>query len=131
LYQTAIFRAVKIIKKHKNPQSQASASTAYTREVSSLKQLQHPHIVSMIDAYETAEDFVIVTEHCSGGSIYNWFEQHPDLWTEQTIARLAKQLLQALLFCHKKNIVHRDIKPANFAMSSTKSDAGNLLRFAC
>ena len=34
-----------------------------------------------------------------------------------TIQKIAKQILLALKYCHKKNIVHRDFKPDNILIS--------------
>lgn len=38
--------------------------------------------------------------------------------TENGIGVIASDVLRALDFLHKKNIIHRDIKPANLLMTS-------------
>lgn len=34
-----------------------------------------------------------------------------------------KQVLSAVLYCHKNKIVHRDLKPENILLESNKDDA--------
>ena len=42
---------------------------------------------------------------------------HP--MTERDVIKMAKDILNALIYCKKKGIVHRDIKPANILVSET------------
>lgn len=39
--------------------------------------------------------------------------------TEKEVIRMAKDILNALVYCEKKGIVHRDIKPSNILVSET------------
>lgn len=47
----------------------------------------------------------------------NYMVQHP--FYETDVVKMAKDILNALIFCKKSGIVHRDIKPANILVSET------------
>jgi len=43
--------------------------------------------------------------------------------TEATAAKIMKQILSALTYCHSSNIVHRDLKPENVLLEKNDVDA--------
>jgi cyclin-dependent kinase 2 len=84
--------------------------TTTLREVSLLKELNHPNIVKLFD--------VIVTEN----KLYLIFEyMERDLrkvldascLTSEQIKKIMFQILDALSFCHSRRFMHRDLKPEN------------------
>lgn len=56
--------AVKLITKHgKNEKDLRNLR----QEIEILRKLQHPNIIAMLDAFETKNDFCVVTEFAQGG----------------------------------------------------------------
>lgn len=84
-------------------------------EVNILKQLDHPNILKLFEFYQDAHKYYLVTEHCSGGEL---FEKIMDLQnlTESCAATYLKEILSTLIYWQKMNIVHRDIKPENILL---------------
>jgi serine/threonine protein kinase len=56
--------AVKLI-----PKSFKYCQLVYDHETSILKDLAHPNIVSLVDAFETQEDYVLVAKYLRGGAM--------------------------------------------------------------
>jgi serine/threonine protein kinase len=83
----------------------------FEREVSILCKLDHPHIVSIFDCFECGEDFVLILEYCTQGTIDLLIKT--EHYTEAQIIPLMQQILSGLAQCHQLGIAHRDIKPAN------------------
>jgi serine/threonine protein kinase len=115
--------AVKTILKAKVPDAR------YLRqEVETLLDCWHPHIVHLEDVYEDKKYIHIVTELCTGGSLYDRIcasQEYPELqFTEAQAAHIVGQILDAISYCHDvKNIVHRDLKAENFLFLSHSADA--------
>ena len=79
-------------------------------EIEILKSLDHPDIVRIIESYNTKDSYVLVTEYCEGGELY---DQVRNQLSETQIAVIFKQLLSGLAYLHSHNIVHRDLKLEN------------------
>jgi serine/threonine protein kinase len=96
--------------------------------VETLLDCWHSHIVHLEDVYEDKKYIHIVTELCTGGSLYDRIcagQDHPELqFTEAQAAQIIGQILDAISYCHDvKNIVHRDLKAENFLFLSHSADA--------
>lgn len=79
------------------------------KEIEILQQLDHPNIVKMMDTYQTEEKMYIFMEYIQGRNL-----KEVILTNKQPIAKvrsLFRQIVEAVLYCHRMNIFHRDIKP--------------------
>lgn len=56
--------------------------------------------------------YYLVTEYVDGGELFDELAQRGAL-TENLAAHITRQLLSAIIYCHKRKIVHRDLKPEN------------------
>lgn len=96
---------------------------AFWREVESLRNLTHPHIVRMRDSGEDDEGrfFVVldlmkhdlVQERAQDGQAFIGWDDFADL--------VILPLLDALAFAHESGIAHRDVKPANILIADDGS----------
>mmetsp|Transcript_49800 Transcript_49800/g.57152 ORF Transcript_49800/g.57152 Transcript_49800/m.57152 type:complete len:524 (+) Transcript_49800:68-1639(+) len=107
--------AMKILKKSKLPSRYSTDEREVKklkREINILKRLDHPNIIHVYEFFQTDENYYIVTEFCPGGEL---FDKIVDcgFFNEHLAAKICKQLLSAVAFCHSHNIVHRDLKPEN------------------
>ena len=62
------------------------------------------------------DNFYIASEICHGGDLYERMQQGK--FNEYDAAYIIKQVLKALNYLHKLNIMHRDMKPENILMMS-------------
>ncbi|CDS09065.1 hypothetical protein LRAMOSA10425 [Lichtheimia ramosa] len=93
-----------------------------------LKQVRHPHIISMQAMYEDNEAVYIVTDHAKGGEFFDRLLRKGS-YTEKDASNLLRQVLEALAYLHEHDIVHRDIKPENL-LFQTSSDTEEKLMIA-
>jgi len=89
------------------------------REISVLKELEHPNVVTLIEVIFDKNKLYLVFEFLSM-DLRKWLESLPE--QELPSAKLVKsymcQMLQATVFCHQRRIIHRDLKPQNLLLDS-------------
>lgn len=106
--------AVKIINRRKALSSNggASALSGAERELSILRKLHHPNIVSLKGFYEDAENYYIIMELVPGGDLMGFVEEFGRVGEEATRV-ITKQILEGINYVHQLGISHRDLKPDN------------------
>lgn len=86
-------------------------------EMKIMKDLKHPNIVQYIDHHEHDRWIYIIMEYVPGGELSTYLSIHGKI-PEDMVKTLARQLLHALQYLHKRRITHRDIKPDNILIAS-------------
>lgn len=128
--------AVKTIAKHEALRSRrlrrvdenGITSRHYLEEWEILRRLQdQPHVITLLDVYETEEEIQLVTEYCPGGELFDAIQKRQrrnrrqggssTSGYEEQAASITQQILEALEKIHSLNIVHRDVKPENILLA--------------
>lgn len=86
-----------------------------TREINIMRKLSHRHIIQLYQVMETDAFIHIVTEFAAGGEIFDHLVEHGRM-SENQAAKTFSQILAAVAYCHKNNIVHRDLKAENLLL---------------
>ena len=79
-----------------------------TDEYDALVSLNHPNIISLYNTFEDEDAQYFVMEYCSNGTM----KEKSKISSEKFI-HYAKEMIDAVAYCHANNIAHRDIKPEN------------------
>ena len=77
------------------------------------KTLNHPGIVRVFETGKIEGKTFILTEFVKGKSL----DKVIGTLTEETKEQIAKEIIQALAYAHKKGIIHRDLKPQNILIT--------------
>ncbi len=59
---------------------------------------------------------------CAGGELFDRIIKE-EYFGEDMAAKIFRQIVQALNYCHTSHIVHRDLKPENFLFVSADANA--------
>ncbi|WP_226294248.1 TOMM system kinase/cyclase fusion protein [Aquimarina algicola] len=93
----------------------------FERETQLCAQINHPHIVKLLDkGYTASQEPYAVFEYISGTTLKDVIHQHNGLSAEKTGA-LMEQVLYALVHAHDNGILHRDLKPHNIMVTQTQT----------
>jgi len=95
--------------------SNQSLADRFLREIRLLATLNHPNIAALRTAMTFQNQLVMIMEFVEGETLANRLNRAP-LSTAETV-NYADQILSALGYAHKQNIIHRDIKPANMMLT--------------
>lgn len=90
------------------------------REVVIMKLIEHPNIINLYDIWENRGELYLVLEYVSGGELFDYVSSNGAL-PEEEAARLYRQIIAGLSYCHGFNICHRDLKPENILLDSQRN----------
>ncbi|KAK3341759.1 calcium/calmodulin-dependent protein kinase [Lasiosphaeria hispida] len=95
-------------------------------ELDLLQRLKHPHIVKFVDWFESRDKYYIVTELATGGELFDRICEQGK-FTEKDASQTIKQVLGAVDYLHRNNVVHRDLKPENLLYLTKAADSDLVL----
>ncbi|MDR2809642.1 MAG: serine/threonine protein kinase [Tannerellaceae bacterium] len=96
------------------------------KEARILSEVNHPHIVHVLDVFEENNTAYIAMEYISGYSLKYLLERN-GIFPETKVLKYTHQIGKALQFVHEKNVLHLDIKPSNILID--KNDNAHLIDF--
>jgi eukaryotic-like serine/threonine-protein kinase len=111
-FDVVLERQVAIKLMHRDIAADADQLERFRREARAVAQLNHPHVVGVIDAGEDDNTPYIVFEYVEGETLKDRIRRHGRLPIPEAVA-YAIEIARALGAAHERHIVHRDVKPQN------------------
>ena len=135
--------AIKLIKRASIVKDSESEIKVH-REINSLKLLNHPNIVHLVEVMKSAKYIGIVLEYASGGELFDYILTNKCL-KENEAKKLFAQLVSGVDYMHAKGLVHRDLKLENLLLDKHKNviisdfgfvnsysrDRGDMMKTSC
>eukprot|EP00667_Euglena_gracilis_P004512 EG_transcript_4536 len=89
------------------------------REISLLRILDHPNILRVRDVvYPDTQPCVYLALELMNQNLKQLLEQHQGQGLDgPTLKSYLHQVLQGILYCHRRGVFHRDLKPENLLLS--------------
>lgn len=87
-------------------------------EAKVLSRLRHPHIISLVEAFEDGEYLMLILEYASGGDLRDVMSRRKgERFTEGEVLACFVALASAVKYLHDHHVAHRDIKPDNIFLT--------------
>lgn len=89
------------------------------REISLLKELEHPNIVCLEDVLMQENKLYLVFEFLSM-DLKKYMDTIPSgqFMDKMLVKSYFYQIVQSILFCHQRRVLHRDLKPQNLLIDN-------------
>src|SRR5207245_1213831 len=88
----------------------------FTREIETVAQFQHPHILPRLYSVQSDAFFEYVMPSVEGESLRDRLARHGELPIHDAV-KILVEVVDALAYAHAHGVVHRDIKPDNVLLS--------------
>ena len=88
----------------KNGKAQEQLIEEFTKEIKALDKLRHPNILFYMGYFYEKNNFVMVSQFASKGSLYNLLHKKKNKLSEDNIIIIIKQIVKAMIYTHSKII---------------------------
>ena len=122
-------RAVRILKKK---MMEDTVINKFMTMTLLLQHLDHPNILRFQEIFQDSKRFFIVTELCQGGDLLSQIHENVDsgmFLAERDAAQIITQVISAVAYLHKNQIIHMDLKPENIVFLSSVESNLKLIDF--
>ena len=100
-----------------NDLANPTARRRFQQEAQMASALNHPHILTVLEAGEIDGRQYLVTELVDGGTLADWAIDGQRTWRQ--VVTMVVGVADALAAAHDAGILHRDVKPANILISKS------------
>ncbi|KAF1331322.1 Cmgc/cdk protein kinase, partial [Globisporangium splendens] len=121
--QHVLTREVFAVKKLRLPPNNGDDSklqvlpAALFQEIEALRQLEHPNVIKLVDAFADGASLLLVFEHMET-DLFSILRHRSEPFEDANVRCLLRMLLHGVAHCHAHAILHRDIKPGNLLLSA-------------
>ena len=113
--------ALKVVRSHL--MTNKTVLRRYKREAAAAAALDHPNIVTLLDADEVGGRCYLAMEYVEGSDLSRLVKEHGAL-PFQEAAEYIRQASLGLQHAHERGLIHRDIKPSNLLVSGERALPG-------
>ncbi len=101
-----------------SPQVRAQIQQQFLQEAQVLANMNHPGLPRVTDYFTAGGNEYLVMDFVEGRSLGSLLAQRNGKpFEEAQVLTWARQLLEALAYCHSRGVIHRDIKPQNLILT--------------
>ncbi|KNA10317.1 hypothetical protein SOVF_145480 [Spinacia oleracea] len=109
--------AIKVISKEQV--KKAGMMEAIEREISVMRLIRHPNVVSLKEVLATKGRIYFIMEYVKGGELFSKIAK--GRLKEDYARKYFQQLISAIDYCHSRGVSHRDLKPENLLLDENEN----------
>ena len=108
------YYAIKHMDKSRLKKALKTLAGIYT-EIDLQSRISHQNIIQLLYVHESKTKFDLVMEYATKGSLFDYIRKNKYL-SEELSFSIFIQVVNAVYFLHKNDLIHRDIKPENLLL---------------
>lgn len=89
--------------------AQEKGKASFLNEIGIMRKMDHKQILKLHEVHETEHSLYLVLEPLTGGELVKKMKEK-SYYSQDDVARIMKNLMDALEHIHSKRIMHRDLK---------------------
>ncbi|CAH8526186.1 unnamed protein product [Heterobilharzia americana] len=90
-------------------------------EIEVMKELHHPKLLNLREAFDDKNDVELVIELLTGGELFDRLADESFTMSEADAINYIRQVCEGIQHMHDMNIIHLDIKPEDLMCETSKS----------
>ena len=98
----------------------------FNLEITIMSKCDYPSIIKLYEIYEDERKIYLIMEKCTGGELFDRIIKKVEenkMYSEKEAAKIFKQLMNGISYCHSKGICHRDLKPENILFLTNEDNS--------
>mmetsp|Transcript_75951 Transcript_75951/g.180600 ORF Transcript_75951/g.180600 Transcript_75951/m.180600 type:complete len:771 (-) Transcript_75951:148-2460(-) len=108
--------AVKSMEKDRMRQLKVEPKVVYNEATMMRECIGQDRFVQLYDFIDASSKYHLVMEFCEGGNLQDGAQEGDGCLAETQVQLLMRQMLEAVVYLHQKDICHRDVKPHNYML---------------
>ena len=106
---------------YKSPKFSEKEENYLKKDFKVLSSLDHPNIINVFSFYSNKDSYTYITEYCKEGDLFQeLLNKGP--YGEKTAAYIMYQILSAVNYFHKKDIINRNLSLDNILISDRRDN---------
>jgi serine/threonine-protein kinase len=97
--------------------AEALGAERFLREIETVANLTHPHILPLFDSGEAEGFLYYVMPFLEGESLRDRLTREKQLPVDDAV-QITREVAGALAYAHERGVIHRDVKPANILIEA-------------
>src|SRR6185436_14354161 len=104
--------------------AESAAADRFLKEIRRTAELQHPHILPVLDSGKFEGQLYFVLPYMEGGTLRQLLKEQTHLDFAR-IVEISRPIADALDYAHQRGLIHRDVKPENILFTSGQAVLGD------
>uniref|UniRef100_A0A3Q0KKY1 non-specific serine/threonine protein kinase n=1 Tax=Schistosoma mansoni TaxID=6183 RepID=A0A3Q0KKY1_SCHMA len=99
-------------------------------EIEVMKELHHPKLLNLHEAFDDKNDVAMVMELLTGGELFDRLADENSTTSEADAINYIRQVCEGIQHMHDSNIIHLDLKPEDLMFETSKSKNLKIVDFS-